>query len=296
MNKLFKLHNVTVNHKLQETMNSLLPDVDFKTITAGWGPFDALIEKLSNKYPLWTFEINDISNKTSYRPLVVSFDVLEDKLYLGRVQREYHGSEMKMAICNWRIDKSMSRGRSYKTMDVDRAIAKIKKTFVRESVPELTAKAYENAISFSRNQLHHKCTNMRKLEISLQEKALAYAMGVGMKNFISSLSPAEQRTAEKTCESIGALSSDVEFFESIRDNLDRTASNTVVVIIDSSKYIIKDYPISGQINVFASDALPKNIAANLGLLKLVGVEESVNGIGCRVNETTFIVIVKEEQE
>lgn len=296
MNDLFKLHNVTVNHKLQEEINSLRLDTDFRNITVAWGPFDALIKKLSGMYPLWTFEITNISNRTSYRPVVTEFTINEDKAYLGRVQREYHGASMKMAICNWRIDMSMTRGSNYKTMDVDRAIAKIKKTFVRENASELISNAREKAMNFVLNQIHNKASNRRRLEMDLREKALTYAMGVGVENFISSLPPAEQHLLKENFNSIKSLSSDLSFFAEVKDNLDTPTTNTVLVVVDSNKYIVKDYPVSEQVNIFTGDTLPKNIAASLGLLKLLGFEESMNGIGCRVNETTFIVVSKEKQE
>jgi hypothetical protein len=67
-----------------------------------------------------------------------------------------------------------------------------------------------------------------------------------------------------------------------------TKNNAYVVFIDGINYSLQKG--EDPIEVKESDELPDFMRRAIGLLKLVENNQVVNGVGLRVNESTFLVL------
>jgi hypothetical protein len=67
---------------------------------------------------------------------------------------------------------------------------------------------------------------------------------------------------------------------------------TALVVLADGKYIVK---IRDNVQLYNDATLPVELRGKLGMLKLVEKEAMVTGIGCRVNDEIFVLILEEEK-
>ena len=70
-----------------------------------------------------------------------------------------------------------------------------------------------------------------------------------------------------------------------------TTKSAMIVKTDTG-YIFKR---GEQTDILTDATLPDAVRGSLGLLKLVEVEHYIVGVGCRLDEDLFIVLMKEEE-
>jgi hypothetical protein len=68
---------------------------------------------------------------------------------------------------------------------------------------------------------------------------------------------------------------------------------TALIVLSDSKYIVK---IRDNVQLYDDATLPVELRGKLGMLKLVEKEAMVTGIGCRVNDEIFVLILESEDE
>jgi hypothetical protein len=66
---------------------------------------------------------------------------------------------------------------------------------------------------------------------------------------------------------------------------------TALVVLEGGKYIVK---IRDNVQLYDDMTLPVELRGKLGMLKLVDNEAMVTGIGCRVSNEIFVLLMEEE--
>jgi len=68
---------------------------------------------------------------------------------------------------------------------------------------------------------------------------------------------------------------------------------TALVVLADGKYIVK---IRDNVQLYDDVTFPHELRGKLGMLKLVEKEQMVTGIGCRVNDEIFVLLLEDEDE
>jgi hypothetical protein len=63
------------------------------------------------------------------------------------------------------------------------------------------------------------------------------------------------------------------------------------VVKDGGKYLVK---VGDDVQLYDDNSLPEIMRGRLGMLKLVEAEYFIEGVGCRVNDEVFVVLMDEE--
>lgn len=236
--------------------------------------------EVATKNPLWTIEVDGFR---TYR-------VLADTEVLGYVGSEWYGSSHKLFVRNTRIAMANERKNAYHTDKVDKAMLKIKKTFGAMSLSERMQDAYKKAEDVLERQAYRNRSREREhkhpVDTDLfkwaQDNMAQYILGLKQNNntrILEHLTKLEDVKADMV-----TIEETTKAFQNCR---------TALVVLADSKYIVK---IRDNVQLYDDATFPVELRGKLGMLKLVEKEAMVTGIGCRVNDEVFVLILENEDE
>lgn len=262
--ELLKLPNVrvaeNVKHIKEEQLNEKVKPLAWQVATTN---------------PLWTIEVRG-SNQ---------FYVLCDGEELGRFGSEWHGSHIKLYVRNHRIEAQNERKSSYHTDKVDKAVLKIKKTFGRKTTAERVNIAMDVADSVIESQKNRVLYRVRHYEADLRDSMLAFA-NMQMAQYILWLQDRRDTATLEVIKNKDIANADMVTIESVKSALQ--SNNTALIVVEDGKYIVK---IRDNVQLYDDNTLPHDLRGKLGMLKLVEKEAMVTGIGCRVSDEIFVLIL-----
>lgn len=261
--ELLKLPNVRMHGKTQLDETQLHGDAK------------RLAWEVATKNPLWTVEVEGIRN---YR-------VLCDGEMIGQIGSEWYGSSTKLFVRNDRIGEGNTRKNAYHTDKVDKAMLKVKKTFGRMTLSERMEKAFSEAEKVIDNQGWHINHRMRDHKRPLESSLMKWAK-LNAELFHEWLKETHQTEMLDHITKLDEAQADMVTIKEVSDALqnDRTA----LIVLSDGKYIVK---IRDNVQLYDDVTLPDDLRGNLGMLKLVDKEVMVTGIGCRVSEEIFVLIL-----
>lgn len=266
--ELLKLPNVRMHGKTQLNEGQLHSDAK------------RLAWEVATKNPLWTIEVHGTRN----------YAVLWDGEFLGEIGSEWYGSSTKLFVRNDRIGERNTRKSSYHTDKVDKALAKVKKSFSRMTLTERIEKAYKKAEGVMDNQTwginHRMRDHQRPLESCLMKWAKQNA-----ELFHAWLRETHQGDMLEHLRKLDEVHADMVTIKEVTTAMQN--NRTALVVLSDGKYIVK---IRDNVQLYDDATLPDDLRGNLGMLKLVENEVMVTGIGCRVSEEIFVLILKDENE
>jgi hypothetical protein len=65
-------------------------------------------------------------------------------------------------------------------------------------------------------------------------------------------------------------------------------NQTALVVRDMGKYLVK---VGDKVDLYDDNTLPQDIRMKVGMLKLVGDEQYLTDIGCKVTSEIFVLLV-----
>lgn len=232
-------------------------------------------------------DIDDESwRRTAY---AIAFVVTMKGEKLGRVYVDKRVATGEKLYCaeNFRISASRNRGSAYKTKDIKKSLAAIKKFFVPKNIREY---ASENIYMLARVVRNWKETAdirfERKFRKLLENDEVRANIVRDLPAFISKYIPNEtQIDFEKL---IGELPE----LERLATRLDEILPNSYLVCIKDDLVAFKRWEVLDDpegYEVVHRDDLPENLKCGIGMLKLVADKTVVPQVGYRLNERTFFV-------
>jgi hypothetical protein len=240
----------------------------------------ALAWEVATKHPLWTIEVKGFRE---YR-------VLCDTEELGTIGAEWYGSQTKLFVRNDRIGQSNTRKNAYHTDKVDKAYLRVKKTFGPMNLSERIGKAMKVANDVLDNQSYRSRSNARDHERPIERSLMKYAEA-HMSQFILWLRETHQNDMLEHLTLLEGIHADMV---TIKETTDAFQNNkTALVVLADGKYIVK---IRDNVQLYDDMTLPHELRGKLGMLKLVEKEQMVTGIGCRVNDEIFVLLMENEDE
>lgn len=236
--------------------------------------------EVAAKNPLWTIEVDGFR---TYR-------VLADTEVLGYVGSEWYGSSHKLFVRNNRIAMQCERKNAYHTDKVDKAMLKIKKTFGAMSLSERMHDAEKKAEAVIENQSHRNRIESREHERPIEHGLMKWARA-NMTQYILWLKETHQADMLEHLTKLEDVKADMVTIEETTKAFQN--NRTALVVLADSKYIVK---IRDNVQLYDDATLPVELRGKLGMLKLVEKEQMVTGIGCRVNDEIFVLILESEDE
>jgi hypothetical protein len=236
--------------------------------------------EVATKHPLWTVEVKGFRD---YR-------VLCDTEELGQIGMEWYGSSMKLYVRNDRIGQNNTRKNAYHTDKVDKAYLRVKKTFGPMNLAERMNKALKVASDALENQAYRNRVNAREQERPIENGLMKWAQA-NMSQYVSWLTNTHQQALLDNLTKLKELKVDMVTIKETTDAFQN--QKTALVVLADGKYIVK---IRDNVQLYDDATFPHELRGKLGMLKLVEKEQMVTGIGCRVNDEIFVLILENEDE
>lgn len=244
------------------------------------GDAKKLAWEVATKHPLWTIEVS--GHRT--------FIVLDGTEELGIIGSEWYGSSQKLFVRNDRVAAQNERKNAYHTDKVDKAYLRIKKTFGPMNLAERVNKALKVAESVLENQSyrnqHQQREHQRPIENGLYKWSLAHKS-----QYIAWLEETNDTPMLEHLAKLEDVKADMVTIEETTKAFQN--QRTALVVLADSQYIVK---IRDNVQLYNDATLPVELRGKLGMLKLVEKEAMVTGIGCRVNDEIFVLILENEDE
>lgn len=235
--------------------------------------------EVATKHPLWTVEV------AGFR----TFRVLDGAEELGFVGSEWYGSNHKLFVRNDRIGANNTRKNAYHTDKVDKAYLRVKKTFGPMNLSERVSKALEIAERVIDSQAYNNNARQREHERPIENDLYKWARA-NMTQYILELKQNHNTPMLEHLTKLEDVKADmVTIMETSKAFQNQ---KTALVVLADSKYIVK---IRDNVQLYDDVTLPHELRGKLGMLKLVEKEAMVTGIGCRVNDEIFVLLLEEEK-
>lgn len=244
------------------------------------GEAKKLAWEVATKNPLWTIEVEGFR---SYR-------VLADTEVLGYIGSEWYGSSHKLFVRNNRIAMQSERKNAYHTDKVDKAVLKVKKVFGAMNLSERMYDAAKKAESVLESQAHRNRVQAREHERPIESGLDRWARD-NITQYILWLKQTNNVVVLEHMEKLNDVRADMVTIEETTKAFQN--QKTALVVLADGKYIVK---IRDNVQLYDDATLPVELRGKLGMLKLVEKEAMVTGIGCRVNDEIFVLILENEDE
>jgi hypothetical protein len=272
------LSTVTLNERL---LKLGVPKDEYRT----YRMLNEFISALVKDRPSWRFVATNIYNRDE----TSAFEIYQDGELIGIVSRGYYNGNSCLEICNHRIEAGRQRSGGYRTKDVTKAVAKAKKLFSRKSAGERMNEAMKKVNSIIDDVRRGKEYELRRNAHNVELAMLEYVKGEGLAAFNAFLQayPSIHHNTLKAQENVLALEQELVTVNAFTNPL----QNTVTIVRVDDHYILNNK------NVFTmrtDHTLSEEMRGKLGMLKLVNAQQIVEGVGCRVDDDTFVLLVEGE--
>jgi len=236
--------------------------------------------EVATKHPLWTVEV------VGFR----TYRVLNGAEELGWVGSEWYGSSQKLFVRNDRVAAQNERKNAYHTDKVDKAYLRVKKLFGPMNLSERVNKALKTANDVLENQSYRNQHQQREHERPIENGLYKWARA-NMTQYILELKENHDTAMLEHLTKLEDVRADMV---TIKDTIYAFQNQrTALVVLADSQYIVK---IRDNVQLYGDATLPVELRGKLGMLKLVEKEAMVTGIGCRVNDEIFVLILENEDE
>jgi hypothetical protein len=243
-----------------------------------------LIEQLALKYPQWTFvETNSTAMAVDKVYHAHRFDIKDKREVLGTIDKDYCNNGYRYRIDNHRIESMRERGCGMKTIHIKKAIKHVDKFFSRKSMSEKIAEATLKVEQVVGQISNEKGWALRHTWNSLETPIKEFVTN-NYQQFMDSL--VDKSSIAIQLEQLPKQLEEERSVDHMKDMLAK--GNAFVVFIDGIHYSVQKGKDPLQIK--ESDELPDFMRRAIGLLKLVEDNQVINGVGLRVNESTFLVL------
>lgn len=270
------LNTVTLGERL---LKLGVPKDEYRTI----GLLNTFINTMAMDRPTWRF----VATGTYNRNEASVFEMYQDGELIGDIRRGYYQGNVCLEMSNHRIEDQRKRGNGYRTKDVTKAVAKAKKMFSRKSPAERVREALRKATSVIGSVRSGKEFELRRSQHTMELAMLEYAKSEGLAAFNAFLqaNPVGHHTTLKAQEKALTLEQELVTIKAF----DSEDSNTATIIRVDDGYILNT---RGTYSVQTDQSMPEELRGKLGMLKLVNAEQIIEGVGCRVDDDTFVLLVE----
>ena len=270
------LNTVTLGERL---LKLGVPKDEYRTI----GLLNTFINTMAMDRPTWRF----VATQTYNRNEASVFEMYQDGELIGDIRRGYYQGNVCLEMSNHRIEDQRKRGGGYRTKDAAKAVAKAKKVFSRKSPAERVREALRKAASVIATVRSDKDYELRRSQHTVELAMLEYTKGEGLAAFNAFLQavPVTHQATIKAQEKVLTLAQELVTINAF----DSQGTNTATIIRVDDQYILNT---RSTYSMQTDQTMPEELRGKLGMLKLVNPEQIIEGVGCRVDDDTFVLLVE----
>lgn len=248
--------------------------------------FNELIVELATRNPLWNFVVTDLRTH-SFKKSVVEITIYQHGEELGTIGWDYFRSDYGFKITNHRIKSARNRTSSYRTHDVKKALAAIKKSFASKNVSERVAHEVSLANSVLREQIYTRNREARTINDNIKTAKVDFA------DTLPAEFKAYMQLANKAhvLEKHDTLTLEMKTLNDLEQAFD--SGKSALVIKTDSGYIVRH---NDKVEILDDATLPNDMKVKLGMLKLVDNEHFITNIGGKVKADVFVLAPNQEGE
>lgn len=268
--------------------NVRLPSRPGYTIHVQEAVYD-VVYPLAKLKPQWLFVgLDDTEGNAHVSTLsgtltVAEFDVFEDGELLGKIAIRYLRNSHKIYVVNDRLRAARERSGGYATLDPDKAIKQVRKTFYSSTNSETVAKAYKNADKMLNDIFYHKQREFASRESVLYKEAPAFARAHF--DMYLAMFPAKEKAAKEFEETTTEYCA----IKDVRAAYTKQDGAYMICVRKDGTYLVVGGEDSAP-TTMTNETLPESIREKLGMLKLVDPGTVVSTSGLRIDGNTFIVL------
>jgi hypothetical protein len=268
----------------------LHPDMGKGIVTSVHHMLHPVMTKLVQLHPLWIFVVDRRRGEH-----VTGFTLNSEGEALGRITILQKRGANYIEVSNDRISNARTRKSGYSTENPDKALTMVKKMFTRSSIDERISKAQQLAGSVITNIVYQKKRELQeptdKLEAESTKLIHSDAGAKFFMDYVLTLEPTKRDAMLSLIEKKQELKMNMVSIEEIKRQYDDC--KTALVIKESGRYIVRGEDVT---QIYNDEQLPHWMRVKLGLLKLVDVNYSVAGVGCKVSDEVFILLAPTEDQ
>jgi hypothetical protein len=168
------------------------------------------------------------------------------------------------------------------TSDPKKAIREAQKHFVPKSSAKIMDEHVEKTKRVVENQRYRKQERSREYMSNLREHVTKFAFSLHREAFNTYIDSVGKRV-------------DLDAYEETRKEVkvlnvigDSIKHNGVYIAIHKGGYLVKTID---NVQHYTDTTIPEEYRAKLGMLKLVEVEQCIEGIGCRTSEDVYVLVM-----
>ena len=253
-----------------------------------------VVWELATRNPTWNFYVVAGESVALGRFRAKQFDVRVDDQVVGTLYHMFYRREPHIGIGNERIGKELDHGNIMRTKDVRKALQLARKYFGKLTVAEQFETAEKNTKNILNNIVFQHERTVRDLSEPINRAAREYVHGEGLSMFREYLANSSSRSdGAVLLRTLDKLFEARETNKVVTDLVERYKQlQTCTVVLNGGTYIVK-HPSEGIVS-FNDTELPDYVRNKIGLLKLIKAGELVGGMGFRVNEDTFVIVIDKE--
>lgn len=244
------------------------------------------LNNLTLSKPTWRFKAIDY-NVYSTNQVLTAFEISEDDERLGSISIEYRGRSEGIKVRNDRIDAKRERGNGYFTEDPSKAELAIRKHFFVMAKDERLDMAVSTAKKLVRDENRDKMWIKNRAKNDMLSEVTEFAC-----NNLAAYLDAYPQLRTKHLEYLIAKA-EARTTKSVDEALDK--AKAMVVVCYGTQYLTKT---GDEIKVYKDEDLSFDLRRKIGLLKLVQDKQMISDVGCRVDNTIFVLLpeVKEQSD
>jgi hypothetical protein len=151
-------------------------------------------------------------------------------------------------------------------------------------------KALKVANDVLENQSYRNRSNARDYERPIENGLRKWAEA-NMSQYVSWLTETHQKDMLEHLTKLEDVRADMVTIKETTNAFQN--QKTALVVLADGKYIVK---IRDNVQLYDDVTFPHELRGKLGMLKLVEKEQMVTGIGCRVNDEIFVLLIEENED
>jgi len=245
-----------------------------------------LIEAVALKYPQWQIKARRFNYTGSFASAtelkVYEFSVHEKRENLGTLGLTWYNRERAYFIENHRISNQRERGYGTKTKDLKKALRHIAKNF--------SPKVADEKIHEAREKAHNTVRQLSAMKTSDYRNCMSGLLPYITEHIISNWDELSKLCVNADGTKAHGVDKLVDFYREYKiatDIAEIPYGKQTFVVLDGSDYILST---AGATTILSSEQLPPHIKLGLGMLKLVEPRVMMKGIGCKVDDNTFVIV------
>jgi hypothetical protein len=240
-------------------------------------PLREVVYALATANPTWEF-IGESEGHDNNR--MDKFRVRSEDQIIGGLKMDWSSRSGQYAVCVL-AEGITARNSHMTTVDTKKAIRTAQKHFVPKSMADIMKDEKELANRIIENQRYRKGQRVNDYMSNIKPNIIKFALRIDRERFTDWM---ESLGKHKELEEYDNSKAELKVMETIQD---KAKNEGVYISLYKGGYLVKHLD---NVQHYNDTTLPMEYRAKLGMLKLVEKEQCIEGVGCKANETLYVLI------